>query len=149
MIEWKRGDMFASETEALVNTVNCVGVMGKGIAFEVRRRFPEIFPLYRRDCLLGRVRPGEILGYRTKSGKIIVNFPTKDDWRHPSRIEWIREGLQNLVDFVRYHQINSIAIPPLGCGNGGLRWADVRPLVEEALRGLEGVRVEVYEPSGS
>lgn len=148
MIVERKGDILTTRAEALVNTVNCVGVMGKGLARQVREAFPEVDRAYREDCLRGCYQPGGVRAYKTMPGSFwIVNLATKNHWRHPSRIEWIRTGLKNLLDFIRQHQIKSVAIPPIGCGNGGLDWAEVKPLILETFRGEEEVRVEVWGPS--
>ena len=153
MIELKNGDIFGEDVEALVNSVNCVGVMGRGIALQFKNVFPENFKAYADACKRGEVRPGRMFVY--ESGKMtnpryIVNFPTKRHWRGKSRIEDLDAGLVDLVRVIREREIRSIAIPPLGTNLGGLRWTDVRPRIETALEGLEGVAVVLFEPgSGS
>lgn len=148
MIRFVRGDIVDSQAEALVNTVNTVGVMGKGVALRFKQRFPENYRFYREACERGEVTPGKVLVFRTEclQPRYIINFPTKRHWRQKSRIEDIVAGLQDLVQRVRDLGICSIAIPALGCGHGGLRWADVRPLIENAFASLPDVHVEVYEP---
>lgn len=132
-----------------MNTVNTVGVMGKGIALLFKQRFPENFRAYSEACSKGEVRVGRMFvtpGPELEGPRWIINFPTKKHWRQPTRIEWVRDGLATLVDFIREKGVRSIAIPALGCGNGGLRWSDVRPLIEEAFSDLPEVDVVVFEP---
>ncbi len=152
MIEFTSGDILKCEADALVNTVNCVGVMGRGIALQFRHAFPENFKAYAAACQQGEVQPGRMFIHETgrlTSPRFIVNFPTKRHWRGKSRIEDIQAGLLVLVEEIRVRGIRSIAIPPLGSGLGGLDWAEVRPLVEGALQGLSDVRVTVFEPKGA
>lgn len=152
MIEFTSGDILKCEAEALVNTVNCVGVMGRGIALQFRHAFPENFKAYAAACQQGEVHPGRLFIHETgrlTSPRYIVNFPTKRHWRGKSRIEDIQAGLLVLVEEICVRGIRSIAIPPLGSGLGGLDWADVRLLVEGALQGLSDVRVTVFEPTGA
>lgn len=152
MIRLVQGDVLQADAQALVNTVNCVGSMGRGIALQFRHAFPENFREYARVCEQGRLEPGRILVHAT--GKLtgpefIMNFPTKRHWRGKSRIEDIDSGLSSLVAEVERHGIRSIAIPPLGCGLGGLDWSEVRPRIEAAFAPLEDVEVLLYEPSGA
>jgi O-acetyl-ADP-ribose deacetylase (regulator of RNase III)/uncharacterized protein YwgA len=142
------GDLFESKAQTLVNTVNCVGVMGKGVALEFKKRFPSMFEDYMRRCESGEVKLGVPYLYKDLTGTRIINFPTKDHWRSPSRLQDIERGL----DFLRQHaeewRITSLAMPPLGCGNGGLEWADVGPLIYRKLHDLP-IDVEVYAPYGT
>lgn len=152
MINLTRGDILKADAEALVNTVNCVGVMGRGIAAQFRKQFAENFRAYKRVCDAGSLRPGMMLVY--DSGKLlkpryVINFPTKGHWRAKSRIEDIESGLTALVNEVRTRRIASIAIPPLGCGLGGLDWSTVRPMIEKAFEPLPAVHVLLYEPVGA
>lgn len=152
MIELTRGDILQADVEALVNTVNCVGVMGRGIALQFKRAFPENFEAYRAACEREAVRPGRMFVFET--GKLhgpryIINFPTKRHWRGKSRIEDIDAGLIALVGEVRRRGIRSIAIPPLGSGLGGLDWGEVRQRIEQAFTALPEVRVLVFEPAGA
>ncbi len=147
MVRFVQGNLFESRAEALVNTVNCVGVMGKGIAYQFKRAYPEMFKDYQRRCKIGQIRTGEVTSYRER-GKVIVNFPTKDHWKARSQLNDVEAGLSALREFIVREKLKSIAIPPLGCGNGGLAWADVRERIEQQLRDLPGVDVEVYEPVG-
>jgi O-acetyl-ADP-ribose deacetylase (regulator of RNase III) len=149
MIRFTQGDILAAETEALVNTVNCVGIMGRGIALQFKNIFPENFKAYQAACCREEVQPGRMLVFET--GKLIppryiINFPTKRHWRGKSRIEDIEAGLEALVQEIRARNIRSIAIPPLGSGLGGLDWADVRPLIERALAAASEVDAVVFEP---
>ena len=151
MIEDAQGDLLQADAEALVNAVNAVGHMGKGIALQFRRAFPENFTAYVRAVKGGEVRPGRMLvvptGFLT-GPRYIVNFPTKRHWRGPSRFEDIEAGLQALVDEIRRLGIRSIAVPALGCGNGGLDWREVRPRIVSALGALPGLRVLLFAPRG-
>jgi len=150
MLSFTQGNLLTANAEALVNTVNTVGVMGKGIALMFKESFPENFKIYVVACKRGELRVGRMLVTERQDmygPKWIINFPTKEHWRSPSRIEWIEEGLRDLVRVIRENDIKSIAIPPLGSGNGGLRWQDVRPKVEAALSALPDVEILVYEPT--
>ena len=142
------GDLFASQAQTKVNTVNCVGIMGKGVAQEFKKRFPVMFEDYAERCARKQMRLGEPYLFRDRSGVLIVNFPTKDHWRSPSRLSDIERGLDY---FVKHHEewgIESVAFPPLGCGNGGLNWEEVGPLMFGKLRHLN-IAVEVYAPYGT
>lgn len=150
MITYRQGNLLDAEVEALVNTVNTVGVMGKGIALMFKERFAQNTALYEQACKAGDVRTGKM--FVTETGELmgprwIVNFPTKQHWRAKSRLPWIIAGLTDLRRFIEQHQVRSIAIPPLGAGNGGLDWVEVKPQIEQALGGLERVEVVVYEPT--
>ena len=152
MIRYTQGNLLTAEVEALVNTVNTVGVMGKGIALMFKEAFPANFAAYETACKAGEVAVGrmfvkerqELIGPRW-----IINFPTKKHWRHPSKLEWIEDGLVDLKQLVEDHGIRSIALPPLGSGNGGLEWPIVRARIEAVLADLEGVEVVVYEPTAT
>ncbi|AEG15150.1 Appr-1-p processing domain protein [Desulfofundulus kuznetsovii DSM 6115] len=149
MIRYVRGDILQAEAEALVNTVNCVGVMGRGIALQFKNAFPENFKAYVAACRRGEVQPGRMFVFDTGRltwPRYIINFPTKRHWRNKSRIEDIEAGLTALVKELRERNIRSVAIPPLGSGLGGLDWKEVRPLVERALATLPNVDVQVFEP---
>jgi len=152
MIEFGSGDILKDDAEALVNTVNCVGLMGRGIALQFKDTFPENFKAYAEACQRGEVQPGRMFVFETgqlTSPRYIINFPTKRHWRGKSRMEDIEAGLKALVAVIREKRIRSIAIPPLGSGLGGLDWLDVKPRIEAALRTLTDVRVTVYEPKGA
>jgi len=149
MIEFKAGDILAEDAEALVNTVNCVGFMGRGIALEFKRAWPENFMAYAAACRRHEVQPGRMFVFETgrlTNPRYIINFPTKRHWHGKSRIEDIEAGLAALVAEVRRRGIRSIAVPPLGAGLGGLVWAEVRPRIERAMRALPEVRAVVFEP---
>ncbi|MCX5746412.1 MAG: macro domain-containing protein [Proteobacteria bacterium] len=149
-IERGQGNLLAAEVDALVNTVNTEGVMGKGLALQFKKAFPEAFSSYDRACKAGEVEVGRMHVVRSlASPHFILNFPTKKHWRNPSRLEYIEAGLRDLVAQVRAFGIRSIAVPPLGCGNGGLDWSDVRPRIERAFAALPEVRVVLFEPAGA
>lgn len=150
MMTFTQGNLLDAHTEALVNTVNTVGVMGKGIALMFKEAFPQNFRAYENACKQKKVNVGTIFVTEnpTLSGpRWIVNFPTKKHWRQPSKMEWIIEGLEDLRQFIEQQHIRSIALPPLGAGNGGLDWSKVRPEVERILGGLGGVEILVFEPT--
>ena len=152
MLELKRGDILTEDAEALVNTVNCVGVMGRGIALQFKRMFPENFKAYKRACDQDEVRLGKMFVFKTGHltyPRYIINFPTKQHWRSRSRIADIEAGLVDLVETIRELEIHSIAIPPLGSGLGGLEWKSVRPRIEAAMRSVEGLETTIYEPGGA
>jgi O-acetyl-ADP-ribose deacetylase (regulator of RNase III) len=149
VIEYKTGDILADDAEALVNTVNCVGIMGRGVALQVKHAYPDNFKAYEVACKRGDVEPGRMFTFETgrlTNPRLIINFPTKRHWRAGSRMEDIDAGLKALVEEIRARHVHSIAIPPLGSGLGGLRWADVRPRIERALGSIEGLRLVIYEP---
>jgi O-acetyl-ADP-ribose deacetylase (regulator of RNase III) len=151
MIEFTTGDMLRADVEALVNTVNCVGIMGRGLALQFKNVFPENFRAYEAACARAEVQPGRMFVVETGQlrPKLIINFPTKRHWRGRSRMEDIASGLTALVDEIGNRRIRSIAIPPLGSGLGGLNWADVRPRIVAALDQLDALNVIVYEPTGA
>ena len=142
------GDMFSSDAQTLVNTVNCVGVMGKGVALIFKERFPEMFQDYARRCARKAVKLGEPYVYEDKSGVKILNFPTKDHWRSASRLSDIEMGLKHLAEHYEDWGIESMAMPPLGCGNGGLDWSEVGPLIYQNLHSLP-IDIEVFAPYGT
>lgn len=151
MIRYTTGNLLEAKAEALVNTVNTVGVMGKGIALMFKEAFPENYRLYRGACEKNEVRIGEMFVTKQNeligSVKWIVNFPTKKHWKNKADLEWITDGLVALRSFIQGNNIHSIAIPPLGCGNGGLDWAIVRPEIVKALGDLTRVDIFVYKPT--
>lgn len=150
MIEFRIGDILQANVEALVNTVNCVGIMGRGIALQFKNQFPDNFKAYRAACTREEVRPGRMFVFETHTltnPKYIINFPTKRHWKGKSRMEDIDSGLRALKEEIRERGIRSIAIPPLGSGLGGLDWDKVRPRIETALRSLDGVAILVFEPT--
>ena len=149
MIRYRDGDIFRSGAEALVNPVNCVGVMGAGLAKQFRERFPENYRVYRDVCRAGDLEPGSVLAvYDCTNARRqwIINLPTKRDWRDPSRLDWIASGLDALAAEVRRTEVWSVAVPMIGCGLGGLGWRDVRPMIGAAFAGLPDVDVMVYGP---
>lgn len=152
MIILKEGNLLNDHADALVNTVNCVGVMGKGIALQFKQAYPMMFTEYQKACRKEEVQPGKMHVFDTKSlfsPKFIINFPTKRHWKSKSRMEDIESGLVDLVKVVKDLGIKSIAVPPLGCGNGGLKWSEVRRMIEKAFEQLPSVEVHLYEPAGS
>ncbi len=152
MVEIKRGNLLTASAEALVNSVNCVGYMGRGIALQFKKAFPENFTEYQKACRAGQVRPGKMLVFETGSmlaPRCIINFPTKRHWREKSRYEDIEAGLRALVSEVKRLGIRSIAVPPLGCGLGGLDWKSVRPMIETAFAGAPDVHVMLFAPAGA
>lgn len=150
MIRYARGNLLGSEAEALVNTVNEVGVMGKGIALQFKEAFPDNAKAYIAAAKQGKIRVGSVFVFENTQlagPRWIISFPTKRHWRHPSRIEWIHEGLLDLIRVVRELGVRSIALPPLGCGNGKLEWRRIRREIESSLAALEDVDVTVYMPT--
>lgn len=149
MIHYSKGNLLQADVEAIINTVNCVGVMGKGIALQFKQAFPENFTVYAKACKAEKVQPGRMFVYEREdlvNPRFIINFPTKTHWKTKSRIEHIEQGLVDLVRVIREREIKSIAIPPLGCGNGGLPWARVQPLIEQAMSQVPEVEAYVYAP---
>lgn len=152
MIEYKTGNILTEHAEAIVNTVNCVAVMGRGIALQFKHAFPANFKSYAAACKRKEVQPGRMFVFETGGlthPKFIINFPTKRHWRGKSRMEDIESGLKALTDVIEERGIQSIAIPPLGSGLGGLDWSQVRSKIEVALNGLQDVRVIIFEPKGA
>ena len=149
MTEFRQGNIFEAPAEALVNTVNTVGVMGKGVALQFKRAFEDNFKDYAKACESGEIAVGRVFIHHRntlENPRYIINFPTKRHWRERSRLEYIQTGLDDLVRQVQQLGIQSIALPPLGCGNGGLDWSEVRPLIEAASNKLPEVEFIVYEP---
>ena len=152
MLELTRGDILKADAEALVNTVNCVGVMGRGIALQFRKAFPENFKAYKSACDKKQIYPGKIFVFdlnRFQNPRYIINFPTKRHWKGKSKIEDIESGLEALVEEISKLNIRSVAIPPLGCGLGGLDWKLVKQIIERVFHSLPNVHVLLYEPSGA
>jgi O-acetyl-ADP-ribose deacetylase (regulator of RNase III) len=150
MIEWTTGNLFESEAEALVNAVNTVGVMGKGIALTFKETFPENFRAYKAACAAKQVQLGRMFVTRRADApgpKWIINFPTKDHWRNPSKMEWIVSGLHDLKRVIAENNIRSVALPALGAGNGGLDWSEVHSRIETELETLTNVHIAVFEPT--
>ena len=151
MIRYVTGDLLAADSEALVNSVNCVGVMGRGVALAFKRRFPDNFKAYKAACDWGELKTGRMFVYETGElmPRLIINFPTKRHWRARSRLTDIEAGLSSLVAEVERHRIRSIALPSLGCGLGGLDWTDVKPRIHRALAGVADLDTLVFEPIGA
>jgi O-acetyl-ADP-ribose deacetylase (regulator of RNase III) len=152
MIELASGDILKDDSEAMVNTVNCVGIMGGGITLQFKNAWPENFKAYEAACLRQEVQPGRMFIFETghlTNPRYIINFPTKRHWRGKSRMQDIDPGLQALVVELRERGITSVAIPPLGSGLGGLEWEEVRPRIEAALAELPDVHARVFEPRGA
>lgn len=151
-LRFTTGNMFESLGEAIVNTVNCVGVMGKGVALEFKRRWPENYRAYKRVCDTGALRPGKIFVFENQDmfdpqgRRFLVNFPTKDHWREGARMEFIDHGLDDFVSWMQRLRIRSVVMPPLGCGNGGLDWRKVREVIQEKLSQLTETDIIVFEP---
>lgn len=146
---YSTGNIFDLNVDALVNPVNCVGVMGKGLAEEFKIRYPGNFRTYQSACIVGGVRVGKIFVYPTgltEGVKFIFNFPTKQHWRNPSRLKWIEDGLLDLLEVIMATDTKTIGIPALGCGEGGLSWNDVQPRIQFALDALPGLRAVVFPP---
>lgn len=150
MIHYTKGNLLDADVEAVVNTVNTVGVMGKGIALMFKERFPNNMAAYAKACKAKQVQTGQM--FVTESAELmgprwIINFPTKQHWRSPSKIEWIVDGLEDLKRFLVENGVKSVAIPPLGAGNGKLEWSQVKPKIEKALGDLTDIDIWVYEPT--
>ena len=176
--ESRSGDIFEEDVEAIVNTVNCEGVMGKGLALQFKRRYPENFEEYAVACAEGKIRPGRMFvhqpasrqtserlnaravqgrfhfvgvaepaaHYRSREPRFVINFPTKDQWRLKSKLEYIDAGLEDLVRVIEINRIQSIAVPALGCDLGGLDWREVEPRIKDALSAVDDLRVVILEP---
>ena len=142
------GDLLKSKAQTLINTVNCVGVMGKGIALEFKNRFPDMYEDYVQQCQRGEVKPGVPYLYKTLFPPQIINFPTKDHWKSLSKLNDIEKGLRYLSEHYKEWGITSLAIPPLGCGNGQLEWRAVGPLIYRFVKGMD-IPVEMYAPYGT
>jgi O-acetyl-ADP-ribose deacetylase (regulator of RNase III) len=152
MLKLTKGDILKADSEALVNTVNCMGIMGRGIALQFRKAFPDNFKVYESACDKKQLHPGWMLVYdlnRFENPRYVINFPTKRHWKGNSKIEDIESGLKALIDEVKKRNIRSIAIPPLGCGLGGLDWQKVKAIIEKAFKDLPQVDVLLYEPAGA
>jgi O-acetyl-ADP-ribose deacetylase (regulator of RNase III) len=149
MINYEKSDLLDSPAVALVNTVNLVGVMGKGIALQFKQAFPHNYEVYRRACREGELGIGKILAVYDRNlllgDKLILNVPTKTDWRLPSQYDYVNRGLTALRKYLLANRILSLAVPALGCGNGGLDWGVIRPMIEQQLAGLD-CAIFVYEP---
>ena len=149
-MRFTKGNLLEADVEAVVNTVNTVGVMGKGIALMFKDRFTSNYKAYVAACKAGKVEVGKMFvtaNDELQGPRWVINFPTKQHWRQPTKLAWVQQGLVALKDVIREKGIRSIAIPPLGCGNGGLEWAEVRPMIEAELADLTDIDVVVYEPT--
>lgn len=150
MISYKKGNMFNEDAEAIINTVNCVGVMGRGIALQFKKLYPDNFKEYHKACKAGEVKPGKMFIFSNSlliNPKYIINFPTKRHWKGKSSIYDIKEGLLALKKDIKKLNIQSIVIPPLGCGLGGLNWADVKNLIDDIMGDLNDVQIIVFKPN--
>jgi len=151
-IIYKQGDMFQTDAEAIVNTVNCVGVMGKGVALTFKNKWPANFKAYKAECDAKRLRPGRMFIFDNADmlnlvkPRFLINFPTKDHWRGKSKMSFIEDGLDDFIIQIQKYNIQSVAIPPLGCGNGGLPWTDVKKIIEEKLSFINDVDFIIYAP---
>lgn len=147
MLKFKVGNILESESSAIVNTVNCEGKMGKGLAFQFKKKYPEMEKSYVEVCKTGELRPGKLHIF-FEQNKYIINFPTKNKWREKTKVEYISDGLKALKKLLIDKEITSVAIPPLGCGNGGLNWNQVKPIIIKELDTISSnIDIEVYEPS--
>jgi O-acetyl-ADP-ribose deacetylase (regulator of RNase III) len=151
MIHFQKSDVLKADVDAQVNTVNCVGVMGRGIALQFKKAFPDNFKAYEAACKRKEVQIGKMFVFQTGrlSPRFIINFPTKDHWKGKSKLEYIEKGISSLAHEISSRGIRSIAIPPLGCGLGGLNWSQVRPIIENGLKHLTGVEIYIYEPGNT
>lgn len=148
-IEIKKGDIFKQPVEAIVNPVNCDGVMGAGLSKKFKEKFPDNFSCYRRKCVKGQLKPGIMcvtIPINDVDKQLIINFPTKDKWSNPSKLEYVSKGLDSLLQTIYDHEIKSIAIPALGCGLGGLEWKEVKSLIIEKLFVVDNVDIIILEP---
>ena len=145
MIKIKTGNIFETECSTIVNAVNCVGVMGKGIALEFKKRYPDMFSEYVNLCRDSQVKPGIPYVYFDKSGVKILNFPTKNHWRNTSKLSYIIDGLDWFAENYRGYDIETIAFPALGCGNGGLSWENVYSIMNKKLSSIP-IYIEIYSP---
>lgn len=154
-IKYKTGDMFNEQSEAIVNTVNCAGVMGKGVALEFKRRWPDNFNKYKKLCKSKNLVPGMMYIFdrgdlfNESTPRYLINFPTKNHWREKSKLTYIYDGLDDFVKQLKIYNIKSVTLPPLGCGNGGLQWAEVKGAIEEKLSHIDGIDFYVYAPKES
>ena len=162
-IEFRKGNLLDSEAEAVVNTVNTVGVMGKGIALLFRKAYPENYKKYKAECRKNKIQVGKMFYVRvgedtspnlfeqmpdsrkSEYTQWIINFPTKQHWRSPSKLQWIEDGLKDLQRVIENKRIRSVALPQLGCGNGGLEWRDVEPKIRTTFSGDSDLTIIIYE----
>lgn len=149
-MKYLKGNLLEADAQALVNTVNTVGVMGKGIALQFKEAFPTNFKIYAAACKKKELQTGKLLVVKEQTlegEKIIINFPTKTEWFMKSKYEYVEEGLKELAKVIEEYKIESIAIPPLGCGNGGLKWEKVKPMIEKYLGHFTSINIQVFEPN--
>ncbi|WP_338793548.1 macro domain-containing protein [Bernardetia sp. MNP-M8] len=153
-MNYTKGNILESNTEVIINPVNIVGVMGKGLALAFKKQFPHNYKIYKEACKNKTINIGKLLlvsDFNNESNlerkQFIINFPTKKHWRSPSKMEYVEEGLKDLVRIIETQKFESMAIPALGCGLGGLEWEDVRFLLEKYLEKIEGIKITIYEPS--
>ena len=147
MITYTRGDIFAFKANAVVNTVNCVGVMGKGVALAVKQKYPPILSAYKHACRAGIITPGSLWCWHAHDGTIVYNVATKDHWRDPSQYRWVESGLSRLSTILAHVSPMTIVVPPLGCGCGGLDWDVVQPMIANALGAQTRHKILVLEPA--
>ena len=148
-MNYTKGNILESNTEVIINPVNTVGVMGKGLALQFKQKFPTNYKIYKEACQNKTIDIGKLLlvdESNLERRKFIINFPTKKHWRNASKIEYIEEGLKDLVRIIKANTFESMAIPALGCGLGGLDWEDVKLLLEKYLRDIETIEITVFEP---
>jgi O-acetyl-ADP-ribose deacetylase (regulator of RNase III) len=143
-IEYLEGDILKAKTQVVVNTVNCEGFMGKGLALQFKKNYPEMFKEYKQRCAQGKVTIGKLHLYKNSFRYWILNFPTKAHWRQKSKLDYIQMGLEEFKNRYQEWGITSIAFPRLGCQQGGLDWNDVKPLMEKYLDNLHGLKVQIY-----
>ncbi len=149
-MNYKKGNILESNTEVIVNPVNIVGVMGKSLALQFKQKFPTNYKIYKEACKNKTIDIGKLLlvdESTLEKKKFILNFPTKNHWSNPSKIEYIEEGLKDLVRIIENNNFESMAIPALGCGLGGLEWENVKLLLEKYLGNLEGIEIVIFEPN--
>lgn len=150
MIEIVTGNMFDIDADVLINTVNCVGVMGCGVALEFRRRYPKMFSKYRRLCNMNKIMPGTMWVWKTEDEKLVVNFPTKKHWRNSSQYSYVENGLRELRELLSgYNNGSVVAIPALGCGHGGLDWDLVLTMIKKELANLDHLNIHIFQPQDS
>ncbi|AFM03947.1 putative phosphatase, C-terminal domain of histone macro H2A1 like protein [Bernardetia litoralis DSM 6794] len=148
-MHYTKGNILESTTEVIINPVNIVGVMGKGLALAFKKHFPHNYKVYKEACKNKTIDIGKLLlvdEFDLEKKQFIINFPTKKHWRNPSKIEYIEEGLKDLVRIIETQKFESMAIPALGCGLGGLEWEDVKLVLEKYLRDLEDIEILIFEP---
>lgn len=149
MIELVTGSMFDIDADILINTVNCVGVMGCGVALAFKYRYPHVFAEYRNRCRSNQIKPGILWNLQVNDGKTIVHFPTKQHWKNPSQYIYIENGLRELRTFLSNCKGSVVALPAIGCGHGGLDWDIVWEMIQETLGDLEHITINVFQPQDS